>query len=141
MSKKISIATGIKAAAKHLQGAVLFYNGHPANGGKPGYVLVVKLRHPLAKGQHIIGRVGDTFPITAVDKAHACYFGGVRGFGPTKKVRYGGTYRVRIWIGTHPDPDLVAPTSSFNARLHHASTGKDRARTRLQCGDPSGFLK
>lgn len=132
-------AGGAAAEQPHLKGAVVFYDPHPQNGGDAGYVLVARLQRRLPKGDHIVGQVGDTFPVTALDAGHACYSGGVRPFGATKKVRYGGRYRVRIWIGKHPDPDHTAPTSSFMAQLRHVSTGKARAR-RLGCSDPNGYL-
>ena len=127
-------------STRHIRGAVLFYDPHPANGGKAGYVLLVRLRRPLPTGQHIIGRVGGNFPVTTLDKRHTCYSGGVRGFGSTTRVRYGGTYRVRLWIGAQPDPDHAAPAVTFDAHLRHADTGKTRARTQLGCADPNGYL-
>jgi hypothetical protein len=137
----VGAAAASAASSARLRGSVLFFDPHPRNDGKAGYVLAVRLRHPLPRGQRIVARVGENFPVTGLDPKRACYSGGVRGYGATKKVRYGGVYRVRIWIGTHPDPDHGTPTAVFQSHLRHAATGKARVGSDLGCSDPNGYMQ
>lgn len=136
----ISTSAATRVHTDHVRGAELFYDAHPANGGKAGYVLVVRFAHRPPKGTRIVGRLGANFPVTALDADHACYSGGIPGFANTATPHYGQRYRVRVWTGSRPDPDHSAPNINFLTRLHTARTGLAGVRQHLGCTDPNHYL-